>query len=88
MLRRHALRFARVDRPTVNFHCLWASCYQAVGESPPPEATHTLDEAKLDEWLDSEYAWVAVKRTAAAKVAQPLKLSHVRNQKLFEAESG
>ena len=44
--------------------------------------------AKLDEWLDSEYAWVAVKRTAAAKVAQPLKLSHVRNQKLFEAESG
>jgi len=53
MLRRHALRFARVDRPTVNFHCLWASCYQAVGESPPPEATHTLDEAKLDEWLKS-----------------------------------
>lgn len=53
MLRRHTLRFARVDKPTVNYHCLWASCYYVVGEIPPPEATHTLDETKLEEWLKS-----------------------------------
>lgn len=53
MLRRHPFRFAQVSRPTVNFHCLWESCYRAVGETPPPEANHMLDESKLEEWLRS-----------------------------------
>ena len=53
MLRRHSYRFARVKKITVNFHCLWESCYRALGEEPPPEANHYLDERKLEEWLSS-----------------------------------
>jgi len=53
MLKSRDLNLARVRKPTVNYHCLWASCYRAVGEHPPPEAHHELDEGKIHSWLNS-----------------------------------
>jgi glycosyltransferase involved in cell wall biosynthesis len=53
MLRRHTFQYACVKKTTVNFHCLWESCYRTLGENPPPEAKHFLDESNLERWLSS-----------------------------------
>jgi hypothetical protein len=53
MLKKHAFQFAQVAKPTVNFHCLCPDTYRAIGEEPPPEATHYVDGGKIDAWLAS-----------------------------------
>src|SRR5262245_30947785 len=35
MLSRHSFRHARVNKPTVNFNCLYEACYRSIGEHPP-----------------------------------------------------
>ena len=42
--------------------------------------------AHLDRWLDSERDWATIKKRATDSKAQPLTVTYVRNQKLFEAE--
>jgi hypothetical protein len=53
MMRRQPLAAARVPRPTVNYHCLWAALYQAIGEAPPPGAKPNIDDAQVERWLRS-----------------------------------
>jgi hypothetical protein len=43
MLRGQAFRFVRVDRPTINYHCLWEVCYRALGEPPPENTKPSID---------------------------------------------
>lgn len=52
-LRRQPFAHTRVARPTVNYHCLWASLYQAIGETPPPEAKPNINGAPIQQWLRS-----------------------------------
>jgi len=45
------LRTAVVAAKTVNYHCMWASIYQAIAETPPAGAKPNVDQAPLLEWL-------------------------------------
>ena len=42
-----------VNRPTVNYHCLWESIYRAVGETPPPGCKPDTDSESVQAWLRS-----------------------------------
>jgi len=42
---------AKLDHPTVNYHCLWPSLYRMAGEEPPPEAKADIDASFLEPWL-------------------------------------
>lgn len=44
MLKAKQLNVAANDRPTVNYHCMWASIYRSVGESPPPGAKENIND--------------------------------------------
>lgn len=52
-IRKLGLVAAIVDRPTVNYHCLWESLYRFAGEPPPPDAKPNVDPAPIDRWLRS-----------------------------------
>ena len=43
--------------------------------------------ARLDRWLKSEQDWVAIKGRARRRDVRPLRVTYVRNQKLYEAEA-
>jgi hypothetical protein len=45
------LQAAVVGQKTVNYHCMWASIYQAMAETPPEGAKPNVDQAPLLEWL-------------------------------------
>lgn len=45
------LRSAVVPVKTVNYHCMWASIYQAVAETPPAGAKPNVDQQPLVQWL-------------------------------------
>lgn len=45
------LRNAVVATKTVNYHCMWASIYEAIAETPPEGAKPNVDQAPLLEWL-------------------------------------
>jgi hypothetical protein len=51
VISRRPLVAARVNRPTVNYHCLWISCYEALGETPPPGAKPNVDTGPIADWL-------------------------------------
>jgi hypothetical protein len=53
MLRRQPFRFVRVERPTVNYHCLWEVCYRALGEPPPDNAKPSVDCTNWEKYLAS-----------------------------------
>src|SRR5262249_42553981 len=53
MLRQQPFRFVRVERPTVNYHCLWEACYRSLGETPPEGAKPNYDHSKLEDYLAS-----------------------------------
>src|SRR5262245_29500987 len=53
MLRQRPLRFVRVERPTVNYHCMWEVCYRALGETPPDGAKPNFDHTKYENYLAS-----------------------------------
>jgi SEC-C motif-containing protein len=53
MLRRQPFRFVRVQRPTVNYHCLWEVCYRVLGERPPEGAKPSNDTATFQKYLAS-----------------------------------
>jgi glycosyltransferase involved in cell wall biosynthesis len=50
-LSQQPLRTAVVAQKTVNYHCMWASIYQAVAETPPLGAKPNVDQGPLLEWL-------------------------------------
>jgi glycosyltransferase involved in cell wall biosynthesis len=43
MLKAKQLNMAANDHPTVNYHCMWASLYRAIGETPPPGAKENIN---------------------------------------------
>lgn len=45
------LRTAVVPVKTVNYHCMWASIYQAAAETPPIGAKPNVDQRPLVQWL-------------------------------------
>lgn len=47
------LRAATVPVRTVNYHCMWASIYQAASETPPIGAKPNVDQRPLIEWLNT-----------------------------------
>ncbi len=49
-LRADGLRSVRVDRPTVNYLCTWASLFAAAGETPPDYAKLNVDPAPALRW--------------------------------------
>jgi hypothetical protein len=53
MLKRQKFRSAFVQRPTVNYRCIWESLYRAVRETPPLGAKPSLDRSNIDVWLSS-----------------------------------
>jgi glycosyltransferase involved in cell wall biosynthesis len=53
MVRRQPYRYARVEKPTVNYLCLWEICYRALGEDPPADAKPNIDSDKIYRWLGS-----------------------------------
>jgi hypothetical protein len=53
MLRRQPFRFVRVEKPTVNYHCLWEVCYRVLGEPLPEGAKPSNDSAKFESYLAS-----------------------------------
>lgn len=50
-VRKLGLKAAVVDRPTVNYHCLWESLYLFAGETPPPGAKPNVDPTPINRWL-------------------------------------
>jgi hypothetical protein len=53
MLQRQPFRCVRVERATVNYHCLWESVYRSLGESPPEGAKPSNDDTKVINYLAS-----------------------------------
>jgi hypothetical protein len=53
MLVRQSLRSVRIEEATVNYLCLWESCYRALGESIPAGAKPAIDSGRLVYWFDS-----------------------------------
>ena len=53
VLRNSGLSSASVERPTVNYRCLWEYVYRAAGEPPPPGAKPSLDASAIEAWLRS-----------------------------------
>ncbi len=51
MLRQQPLRHASTAKVTVNYHCLWESCYRILGEEPPAGAKPNIDADTIDAWL-------------------------------------
>jgi SEC-C motif len=51
MLRQQPLRHASTAKVTVNYHCLWESCYRILGEEPPAGAKPNIDADMIDAWL-------------------------------------
>lgn len=41
---------AITDRITVNYQCMWASFYEALGETPPPGAVPNITSTAMFEW--------------------------------------
>ena len=52
MLRQHDFQAAVVEKPTVNYLCLWESLYRRLRENPPKEAKPDIDQGKVDAWLN------------------------------------
>ena len=50
-LRKQHLRFAVVATKTVNYHCIWSSLYDALGERPPADAKPNIDQAPMVAWI-------------------------------------
>jgi Glycosyl transferase family 2 len=54
---------AITDRATVNYQCMWASFYHAIGETPPPGAVQNINPGTLFDWWrglnprDREILW-------------------------------
>ena len=53
MIRGQPFRYARVAKPTVNYHCLWEICYRRLGEQPPPGAKPNIDPREIEKWVGS-----------------------------------
>jgi len=53
MLKGHPFRSAYVQRPTVNYHCMWESLYLGLKEIPPDGAKPNVDSSKINPWLSS-----------------------------------
>ncbi len=53
MLRQQPFRHVRAEKITVNYHCIWESCYWQLGERPPERAKPNVDANKVGAWLRS-----------------------------------
>lgn len=53
MIKQRMYVAATVQHPTVNYLCLYASLYTALGETPPPEAKSNVSMNEMVEWLRS-----------------------------------
>lgn len=53
MLQQQSFRFVRVEKPTVNYHCLEEVYYRALGDPPPDGAKPSNDFAKFENYLAS-----------------------------------
>lgn len=51
LVHERGLRFAAVSHQTVNYTCLYAVCYEMLGEVPPPEAKPPVDPMPVYRWL-------------------------------------
>lgn len=64
-VRKLNLKAVVMDRPTVNYHCLWESVYRIAGEAPPPGAKPNIDTSPISLWLSgltpTEYRHVALR---------------------------
>lgn len=52
-LKARGLHAAHTDRVTVNFHVTVRGFFEALGETPPPEAKDGPDFAGMQQWIDS-----------------------------------
>jgi glycosyltransferase involved in cell wall biosynthesis len=52
-LKTAGLRKAISERTTVNYQCMYAMVYQAIGEQPPPGAKPNFDGSQLKRWRES-----------------------------------
>jgi len=62
----YKLRSAVVSQPTVYYECLYASVYEVIGETPPPNAKPDPDFSTVSSWLRSlndADLWHAVRRS-------------------------
>ena len=51
MLKRQPFIFASVQKPTVNYHCLWQSLYSFLNEPFPVGAKPSVDASVVAAWL-------------------------------------
>jgi len=51
-VKQNSLRSVIAARKTVNYTCMWASIYQAMGEQPPAGAKPNPDHQKVERWIN------------------------------------
>ena len=51
VLKSRGLRFASVQKRTVNYHCMWQSLYDALKETPPEGAKPNVSTRAIGPWL-------------------------------------
>jgi glycosyltransferase involved in cell wall biosynthesis/predicted O-methyltransferase YrrM len=51
-VKENSLRSVIATRKTVNYTCMWASIYQAMGERPPADAKPNPDHQKVERWIN------------------------------------
>lgn len=73
-LRNRGLSYGSVDRPTVNYACLWEYVYRAAGEPPPAGAKPSLNATAIEAWLQScsDRELEIASRLAGIRLVRPL----------------
>jgi hypothetical protein len=51
-VKENSLRSVIATRKTVNYTCMWASIYQAMGEQPPTGAKPNPDHERVERWIN------------------------------------